>query len=402
LQDGTTAHAWDHTEGILTQSYGEDWREHLRIEHDEVLGSGCIAQVYKGKIDADDGSEEEVAVKVVHPGVRKGIEDDIGILRGLAHLLERLPYGYGEKLRWNNLSGMVEEFSRMLRPQLDLRNEAEHLRRFNEQFKDSDEVLFPKTVGAYEPHPDVLVETFCDGVPLEKFCRDNADDEDLKARLCEVACRTVTTMIFANNYVHGDLHPGNVFVSPDSKKLVLLDCGIVNEYDDADHDLLVNIIAAFIRMDGRHAAELMANDANRRLAGTGESVRDAEGYVASIENLSKTPRKTDFAFEKVTTYVDYIFNAAARHHVIMNSVFVSIMLAVKVQEGVCLLLNPEIETVKIANPIILKSEAERMKRGGSQAVVDLMKRQAEDALRSFRVKVDRQMTKAKVALEGAS
>jgi hypothetical protein len=43
LQDDTTPHAWKHTEKALLEAYGEDWKKHVRL--DEILGSGCIAQV---------------------------------------------------------------------------------------------------------------------------------------------------------------------------------------------------------------------------------------------------------------------------------------------------------------------------------------------------------------------
>jgi hypothetical protein len=43
LQDDTTPHSWKHTEKALREAYGEDWKKHVCL--DEILGSGCIAQV---------------------------------------------------------------------------------------------------------------------------------------------------------------------------------------------------------------------------------------------------------------------------------------------------------------------------------------------------------------------
>jgi hypothetical protein len=40
---------------------GKNWAE--RISLHEILGSGCIAQVYKGVVVDQDGKKEEVAVK---------------------------------------------------------------------------------------------------------------------------------------------------------------------------------------------------------------------------------------------------------------------------------------------------------------------------------------------------
>lgn len=64
LQDDTTPHAWKHTEKVLREAYGDDWEKHIRL--DSILGSGCIAQVYKGVIFDENGNESEVAVKGEH------------------------------------------------------------------------------------------------------------------------------------------------------------------------------------------------------------------------------------------------------------------------------------------------------------------------------------------------
>ena len=167
----------------------------------------------------------------------------------------------------------------------------------------------------------------------------------------------------------------------------------MNEYSDADHDLLINIIAAFIRMDGKRAAELMADDSNRRLKELGQGTQNVEEYIRDIENLSKTPRKTDFVFEKIGTYANYIFNAAASHQVKMNPTFISMALAVKVQEGVAFMLNPACELVKVANPIILDCEAERFQKGGLDRLVTA----AEDKLRRWKTNLEREVTKVEEA-----
>ena len=52
-------------------------------------------------------------------------------------------------------------------------------------------------------------------------------------------------------------------------------------------------------------------------------------------------------------------STAATHRVMMNKIFVSFGLAVKVQEGVALSLDPSVKVWDIANPIILRYESQR-------------------------------------------
>ena len=61
LQDDTTPHAWEYTERAMRRAYGEDWQDHIQLH--EILGSGCIAQVYKGDVLDKDGKGQEVAIK---------------------------------------------------------------------------------------------------------------------------------------------------------------------------------------------------------------------------------------------------------------------------------------------------------------------------------------------------
>lgn len=61
LQDDTTPHAWKYTERAMRRAYGENWQD--RIQLHAILGSGCIAQVYKGNVLDKDGKGQEVAIK---------------------------------------------------------------------------------------------------------------------------------------------------------------------------------------------------------------------------------------------------------------------------------------------------------------------------------------------------
>lgn len=77
------------------------------------------------------------------------------------------------------------------------------------------------------------------------------------------------------------MHPGNIFVSKDGKRFILLDLGIVNEYNDRDHNLIVDILAAFIRKQGRRAGRLMIDDSNVRLSECDPTLhaKDEESYM---------------------------------------------------------------------------------------------------------------------------
>lgn len=199
LQDNTTPHKWAHTERAMIEAYGENWRDH--IELGEILGSGCIAQVYKGSITMENGENQLVAIKVMHPNVEDDIDADLDILRAVLAVLEGLEIGAVRDLKWLNLPGFIEEMAGMLKIQLDLRTEGEHLEQFNKNFKGNESIAFPNVVEQYPPTKNVLVETFCEGVPIMEFIQDNKADRELLSKKCVGAIKAVCQMIFLGKFV---------------------------------------------------------------------------------------------------------------------------------------------------------------------------------------------------------
>eukprot|EP00547_Thalassionema_nitzschioides_P012094 CAMPEP_0194256048 /NCGR_PEP_ID=MMETSP0158-20130606/35871_1 /TAXON_ID=33649 /ORGANISM="Thalassionema nitzschioides, Strain L26-B" /LENGTH=504 /DNA_ID=CAMNT_0038994601 /DNA_START=292 /DNA_END=1806 /DNA_ORIENTATION=- len=347
LQDSTTPHDYVHTQEAMQEAFGTDWESTIALEPTPI-GSGCIGQVYKGRL-LKTNNKQEVAVKVLHPSIENDIDVDLDLLRMVAKFL---PLIY-QPVSWLNPEGAVEEFGRMLTSQLDLRQEARNIQVFQEDFKDDDNVIFPQVHSA--PTRRVLVESFIEGKPILEFAKEHASDHDLLHKLCAAGIRIVCKMIFVYNHCHGDLHPGNIFITPNGD-MALLDCGIVNAYSPEDHAHIVNVLTSFIRHDGQRAGRLLMENSSRRTAVAGY---DPEGFVTKIDALATRAAGPEHMMEHLGTYISIICNAAAHHHVLMNQSFVSAALAVKVQEGIVLSLDPSLEIWRIANPIILEGEAKR-------------------------------------------
>ena len=125
---------------------------------------------------------------------------------------------------------------------------------------------------------------------------------------------------------------------------------MVTEYSDADHRLIVDVLTSFIRKNGRRAGELLVADTNAR--NTNDQAKAEELYIDKIAALTATAHDSDFFMQQLGTYISYICEAAATHHVMMNQAFVSAALAVKIQEGIALALDPNVSIYRVANPRI--------------------------------------------------
>ena len=65
--------------------------------------------------------------------------------------------------------------------------------------------------------------------------------------------------LFVHNFVHGDLHPGNILVqdpSAEDPKLVLLDCGIATSLGQIDLENFHSVFTAIVRGEGAKVADL--------------------------------------------------------------------------------------------------------------------------------------------------
>lgn len=94
----------------------------------------------------------------------------------------------------------------------------------------------------------VLVETFERGTTISKYM--DSDDEELRKNIAETGCKVLLKMMLADNFVHADLHPGNILVRlPEEEEdvsrrplwgfggqrkptVVLLDCGMTVSLTD--------------------------------------------------------------------------------------------------------------------------------------------------------------------------
>ncbi|KAJ1460386.1 kinase-like domain-containing protein [Pelagophyceae sp. CCMP2097] len=345
LQDECTPHAIAHTVAVFEATFGADWRHVIDISSDNVLGSGCIAQVYKGK-SVDDG--RDVAIKVVHPGVRDVVECDMALLRGAGDFLE----GCFPGLRYLALQSSLKAFDGLMSRQLDLSEEARNLERLGALWKDDPTVVIPQPLARFAATPDVLVETFVEGAPIRSFIGGAAARE-----LAERGARVVLQMVLQHNFVHGDLHPGNLLVTPDLK-ICLLDAGICVELDDKAHSNLVEILRAMLEARGRDAARLMlASNAARATASERDADQEdrfAEGIAQMVEGA-----RHQLLFDSLGNYYRDICSLAVLNHVALDASFVSIALAVKIIEGLVNDLNPGFALLELAMPMFIKAQVQR-------------------------------------------
>lgn len=157
LQTSAPAHPAAVSVRVVERAFGAAIAELFDDFDARPVASGSIAQVHAATLSAHGaalvggGAEPgaRVAVKVRHPGVSELMHRDFILMQRAALACSRLP-----ALREMRLEESIRQFGGPLKEQLDLSMEAEHLQRFNANFRSWDNVKFPvplyPLVGAVE------------------------------------------------------------------------------------------------------------------------------------------------------------------------------------------------------------------------------------------------------------
>jgi aarF domain-containing kinase len=361
LQDNVTSDvSISEVENTLTDSFGEDWKDKLVLDP-KPIGAGCIAQVYKG-VYVDNGIKQDVAVKVIHPHVEEMLKTDMELLAMLTSWLDKIP-----SLTNLSLGDSAKSFCTSMTDQIDMKLEASNLILFKRNWQREDWAIFPEPIKGMVTK-NVLVETLMEGVGIEKFMNmphevDGVVDEKLKklkSKLSDMGARSMIKMIFFDNFIHGDLHPGNVLVTFDKKtnepKLIFLDCGIVFCNPDKEtHNAVIEICISFMQHDGRRAAKLMM-DHSKNTSNLKVTAADVEAFIEGVHQIVVDSEEHNY-FEHIGEYVMRICNLARDYHVKLDPGYFRIAMALKVAEGISLALDKKLDMISKCLPVIVKAKA---------------------------------------------
>lgn len=235
--------------GIIERELARPIDQLFRSFDDKVLASASIAQVYNAVLP--DG--ESVVVKIVRPNIEVRIKQDIQLLMVLARMADR--YWQGAK-RVKPVQ-IVEEFEKTLLNELDLVREAANASELRRYFEGSNDLYVPQVYWDYCRTRVMVIERI-EGIPvsdIEQLKKHKINLELLSRKGVEV----FFTQVYQNNFFHADMHPGNIFVSPenpDDPKFIAVDFGIMGSLSTQDQRYLAENFVAFFNRDYRRVAEL--------------------------------------------------------------------------------------------------------------------------------------------------
>ena len=429
LHSNAPAHSLRETKRIIERAFdGRPFNTIFEDFQEKPLGVGAIAQVYKAKLapdlaaSGDDDLEvgepnvrarvrknvdrlvkstpsrvpsSYVAIKVLHPKVERLVRRDLRIMSFFANALNAIP-----TMEWLSLPDEVQQFGEMMRLQLDLRIEAANLTMFRKKFKDRTTAWFPYPYGEHSTR-QVLIEEFAQGIPLAAFLEDGGGV--FQQEIADEGLDAFLHMLLIDNFIHADLHPGNIMVrfyrpqqldlafgrhkqdeSPKHGKdvteevlqqlrphrhhpeawaaelekidkegyrpqLIFIDTGLVTALNQTNRTNFLDLFRAIAEFDGYRAGHLMVERCRQP-----DAVIDKEIFALKMQHLVLGVKSSTFALGniKIGDILNEVLSMVRGHHVRMEGDFVNVVISILLLEGIGRSLDPNLDLFKSALPIL--------------------------------------------------
>ena len=310
--------------------------DELFAEFSEPVAAASIAQVHHARLR--DGGDE-VAVKVLRPGIERAFRRDIDAFYFAASLIERLSPA-SRRLRPTDV---IAHFEGVVLGELDLRLEASAASEFAANTKEDAGFRVPQPFWHLSSRR-VMTLGWAEGIPLgdvEAIRTAGHDTVAIAARVLQL----FLSHALRDGYFHADMHQGNLKVAPNGD-VIAYDFGIMGQIDAYTRRVYAEILLGFIRRDYVRVAEVHFE------AGYVPRDRDMHEFARALRAVGEPIFGMDASQISMARLLSYLFEVTERFGMQTRTELILLQRTMVVVEGVARSLDPHINIWQVAKPIV--------------------------------------------------
>lgn len=302
----------------------------------EPVAAASIAQVHRARVIDTD---EDVAVKVLRPGIERAFRKDVDAFYFAAGMIERLL----PSTRRLRPTDVIAHFDSVVQGELDLRMETAAAAEFAANTAGDAGFRVPRPLWHLSGRK-VMTLGWAEGVPLG----DNAAIDALGVDRAELATRVLRLFLqhaMRDGFFHGDMHQGNLKVAA-SGDIIAYDFGIMGHIDEYTRRVYAEILFGFIRKDYRRVAEVHFE------AGYVSADHDIDAFARALRSVGEPIFGMDATRISMARLLSYLFEVTERFGMETRTELILLQRTMVVVEGVARSLNPSINIWEVAQPVV--------------------------------------------------
>ncbi|WP_319825041.1 2-polyprenylphenol 6-hydroxylase [Thalassovita sp.] len=310
--------------------------EELFDEFSEPIAAASIAQVHKARLK-DTG--EEVAVKVLRPGIEKAFQRDIDAFYFAADAIEFLSPA-SRRLRPRDV---IAHFEGVVLGELDLRLESASASQFAANTVQDEGFQLPQIKWGLSSRR-VMTMAWAEGVPLgDNDALDHAGHD--RRALGERVLQLFLSHALRDGYFHADMHQGNLKVAANGD-IIAYDFGIMGHIDEYTRRVYAEILFGFIQRDYQRVAEVHFE------AGYVPADRDVDEFARALRAVGEPIFGMDATRISMGRLLNYLFEVTERFGMETRTELILLQRTMVVVEGVARSLHPQINIWEVAKPVV--------------------------------------------------
>jgi ubiquinone biosynthesis protein len=351
LQDRLPPFPSDAARAIVEAEFGAPLAALFATFVDAPVAAASIAQVHF----AVTTGGEDVAVKILRPGIAAAFARDVDLFFWLAALVERTQPG----LRRLKPVEVVRTLAETVRIEMDLRLEAAAASELAENFAGDPDFRVPR-VDWQRTSQRVLTLERVIGIRVDDRPALIAAGHDVEAILAKAAA-AFFNQVFRDGFFHADLHPGNMFVDA-SGALAVVDFGIMGRLDRKTRYYLADMLLGFLSGDYRRVAEVHFD------AGYVPARQSVDAFTQACRSVGEPIMGRKLQDISLARLLAQLFQVTEQFEMETQPQLLLLQKTMVLAEGVGRYLDPGINMWTLAHPLI--AEWMRTNRGPEARIVD--------------------------------